>query len=81
MSNERSCITWFILILQRVVDSMLPCGTSCFFFCFFFKSDRVDPMRTWKVLSVKKFLIYFGSLPLSLRSYRSFMTPNFHVVS
>ena len=30
---------------------------------------------------LKKFLINFGNQPLSLRSNRSFMIPNFHVVS
>ena len=77
MSGESSFIILFILILKRVVDRMLPCGTpSCIF-----KLDRVDPMHIWKVLPVKKFLMNFGSLPLSLRSYRSFMIPNFYMVS
>ena len=76
MSCESSFIILFILILKRVVDRMLPCGIP-----WFFKLDTVDPMCTLKVLSVKKFLINFGNLPLSLRSYRSFMIPNFHVVS
>ena len=51
---------FFILILKRVVDNMLSCGTPS----WFFKLDRVDPMHTWKVLSVKKFSINFGSLSL-----------------
>ena len=77
MSGESSFIILFILTLKKVVDRMLPCSTPS----WFFKSDRVDPMCTWKVLAVKKFLINFGYLPFSLRSYRSFMIPNFHVVS
>ena len=46
MSGESSFLILFILMLKRVVDRILPCGTPS----WFFKSDRVDPMRTWKVL-------------------------------
>ena len=65
MSDESSFIILFILILKRVVDRILPCGTPS---SWFFKSARVDLMRTWKVVLVKKFLTNFGSLPLSLKS-------------
>ena len=51
------------------------------FFLVFFKLDKVNPMHTGKILSVKKFSINFGSLPFCLRSYRSFIIPNFYAVS
>ena len=44
----------FILILNSVVDRMLPCGTPCF--CLN-RSDKVEPTRTCIVRSARKLLI------------------------
>ena len=45
-----------ILILNRVGDRMLPCGTPC---SYLKVSDNVEPIRTLKDLSDKKFDIKF----------------------
>ena len=67
-----------ILILNRVGDRMLPCGTPC---SCSKVSDNVEPIRTLKDLSDKKFDIKLGNRPLRPISCKSFMMPCFHVVS
>ena len=67
-----------ILILNRVGERILPCGTPCY--CSKV-SDNVEPIRTLKDLSDKKFNIKFGNRPLTPISCKSFMMPYFHVVS
>ena len=67
-----------ILILNRVGDMMLPCGTPCY--CSKV-SDNVEPIRTLKDLSDKKFDVKFGKRPLRPKLCKSFMMPYFHVVS
>ena len=67
-----------ILILNRVGDMMLPCGTPC---SCTKVSDNVEPIRTLKDLSDKKFDIKFGKRPVRPISCKSFMMPYFHVVS
>ena len=58
-----NCLTvLLILISNKVVDKIILCGTP--FTCLFI-SDRVDPMNTQKVLSVRKLFINSGSLPFS----------------
>ena len=49
-----------ILILNRVGDKILPCGTPC---SCSKVSDNVEPIRTLKDLSDKKFDIKFGNRP------------------
>ena len=46
------------LILNKVVDRILPCGTPC---SCSKVSDNVEPIRTLKDLSDKKFDIKFGN--------------------
>ena len=67
-----------ILILNRVGDMMLPCGTPC---SCSKVSDNVEPIRALKDLSDKKFYIKFGNRPLRPISCKSFMMPYFHIVS
>ena len=57
---------------------MLPCGTPC---SYSKVSENVEPIRTLKDLSDKKFDIKFGKQPLRPISCKSFMMPYFHVVS
>ena len=52
----------FILILNNVVDKMLPCGTPCESRKV---SDKVDPTRTWNDLSARKLSKKFANLPLT----------------
>ena len=54
-----------IFIQKRVTDRMLPCGIS-FWFC---GSERVDPVRTLKLLCEWNFLMKSGCLPLKPKSY------------
>ena len=59
---------------------ILPCGTPC---SCSKVSDNVEPIRTLKDLSDKKFDIKFGNRPLRPIhvSCKSYMMPYFHVVS
>ena len=55
----------FILILNRVVERMLPCRTPCA--CSNW-SDKVEPTRTCTQRSARKLLIKTGNLPFSPNS-------------
>ena len=57
---------------------MLPCGTPC---SCSKVSHNVEPIRTLKDLSDKKFDIKFGNWPLRAISCKSLKMPCFHVVS
>ena len=50
-----------ILILNKVVDKMLPCGTPCDSPNV---SDKVDPTRTWIDRFARKLSTKFANLPL-----------------
>ena len=67
-----------ILILNRVGDRIPPFWTPC---SCSKVSDNVEPIRTLKDLSDKKFDIKFGIRPLRPISCKSFMMPYFHIVS
>ena len=58
-----------ILILNSVGDRILPCGIPC---SCSKVSDNVEPIRTLKDLSDKKFDIKFGNRPLRPISCKSF---------
>ena len=62
----------------RVARGILPCETPC---SCSKVSDNVEPIRTLKDLSDKKFDIKFGNRFLRPISCKSFMMPYFHVVS
>ena len=64
-----------ILILNKVGDKILPCGTPC---SCLKVSDNVEPIRTLKDQEID---IKFGSRPPRPISCKSFMMPYFHVVS
>ena len=65
------------LILNKVGDNILPCGTPC---SWLKVSDNVAPILILKDLSDKKFDIKLGNQPLKPMSCKSFMMPYFHVV-
>ena len=65
-------------LLKRVTDSILPCGTPSSWFWMF---DRVETIRTRNILSERKALIKFGSLPFNTMLCRSFMISYLQVVS
>ena len=67
-----------ILILNNVVDKMLPCGTPCEGLNV---SDKVDPTRSWIDRSARKLSKKFANLPLTPSSCRSRKIPYFQVVS
>ena len=56
---------------------ILPCGTPC---SCSKVSDNVEPIRTLKDLSDKKFDIKFGNRPLRPIPCKSFLMSYFHVV-
>ena len=56
-----------ILILNNVVDKMLPCGTPCESLNV---SDKVKPTRTWIDRSARKLSKKFAYLPLTPSSCR-----------
>ena len=62
----------FILILNRVVERMLPCGTPCA--CSNW-SDKDDPTRTCIRRSARKLFIKTGTLPFSPSSCKSRKMP------
>ena len=68
----------FIFISNKSGERMLPWGTPSSWWC---ASDKLDPMRTLKERSSKKFSINDGKWPLRPRSCRSLRMPCFHVVS
>ena len=67
-----------ILMLNKVVDRMLPCGTPC---DSPNESDKVDPTRTWIDRSSRKLSKKCANLHLIPSSCRSRNMPYFQVVS
>ena len=65
-----------ILILNNVVDKMLPCGTPCESLNV---SDKVDPTRTWIDRSARKLSKEFANLPLTPSWCRSRKIPYFQI--
>ena len=61
----------FILMLNRVTDNKLPCGTPLFSFFFFFFLIWAHQLQTWRLLFDKKLIMISDSLPFSLTSFRS----------
>ena len=76
--ESKQFIMLFILMLNKVVYKMLPCGTPCDSPKV---SDKFDPTLTWIDLFARKLSTKFANPPLSPNTCRSRKIPYFQVVS